>query len=69
MMSLFDIVNDLKEMEGGEVRAIAKSQKDLLPRIAEQTLECCYFIQSYASPGFCMFLSTSGATNAADMRN
>lgn len=52
MTSLYTAMNELKREEGGEIRAMAKSQEDLLPRIVKETKECCEFIEKYASHPF-----------------
>ncbi|PSR79753.1 hypothetical protein PHLCEN_2v6897, partial [Hermanssonia centrifuga] len=48
MASLYEIVGDLRrQLEDGGI----KSSTELLSRISKQTLNCCYFIRDYASPG------------------
>ncbi|THG93580.1 hypothetical protein EW026_g7692 [Hermanssonia centrifuga] len=48
MASLYEIVENLRlQLEDGGI----KSSTELLSRISKQTVNCCYFIRDYASPG------------------
>ncbi|THG95448.1 hypothetical protein EW026_g6211 [Hermanssonia centrifuga] len=65
MTSLYDIVDDLKrQLEDGGI----KSSTELLARICKQTIDCCYFIRSYASPGFMQRMAKSTFSTTVDKR-
>lgn len=57
MSTLYATVNELQREEGGKIRAMAKSQEGLLPRIAKETKECCEFIEEYANHEFGKFFA------------
>ena len=48
LLTFYDIVDVMKS---NKIEVMEK-KKDLLVRIAQQTTDCCYFLQSYAKKRF-----------------